>query len=271
MSNSGYHVRAYVEGDETSFLSLYNQYYGRYAGSVPRTLQHWLWCCKLHPDIGSEGIFVACKGKEIVGYAVVGRLSQKEGGFIVYELCYDPAQDGEVIVSRLLERVNQYVIDKKGNYITFDAPLDDIPVKKVCDALGFKETPLPEVMGFVVLDMAKLIEHIIEDKGDGLKGGNETFFIRLKDVPLPQNIISIQWMDGEFSVSNRAISAEPRVVIDIDYSTLNKLIFGGESILKAMLKSKLGIKPFWKIRKGVRLLSLLSLRDRWYIPRLDQI
>jgi len=270
MSNSGYHVRAYVEGDETSFLSLYNQYYGRYAGSVPRTLQHWLWCCKLHPDIGSEGIFVACKGKEIVGYAVVGRLSQKEGGFFVYELCYDSAHNGEVIVSRLLERINQYIIDKKGNYITFDAPSDDTLVRKVCDALGFKQNPLPEVMGFIILDTAKLIEHIIKGKGDGLKGGNETFFIRLKDAPFPPNIISIQWIDGTLSVSNRTISNEPKVVIDTDFPTLNKLIFGGESILKAMLKSKLAIKPVWKVNKGVRLLSLLSLRDYWYIPRLDQ-
>jgi len=271
MDNSEYYVRTYVEGDETSLLLLFNQYYGRYAGSVPRTLQHWLWCCKLHPDIGSEDIFVACKGKEIVGYAVIGKLSQKEGGFFVYELCYNPAHDGDIIVSRLLERINQFVEDKKGNYITFDAPSDDTLVRKVCDALGFNQKPLNEVMGFVILDMPKLIEYIIEGKGDGWRGGNETFFIRLKDGSPPQNIISIQWMDRVLSVSNRAISDAPRVVIDTDIPTLNKLIFGGESLLKAMLKSKLAIKPFWKIRKGVKLLSLLPVRDRWYIPRLDQI
>jgi hypothetical protein len=271
MSNSDYHVRAYVEGDETSLLSLFNQYYGRYAGFVPRTLQHWLWCCKLHPDIGSEGIFVACKGKEIVGYAVVGMLSRKEGGFIVYELCYDPAHDGEVIVSRLLERINQHVEEKKGNYITFPAPTDDTLVRQVCDTLGFKQNPLNEVIGYIILDMAKLIEHIIQGKGDEWKGRNGTFFIRLKDAPLPQKVISIQWIEDKPSVSYRAISDEPRVVIDTDLPTLNKLIFGEESVLKAMLKSKLVIKPLWKIRKGVRLLSLLSLRDRWYIPRLDQI
>jgi len=271
MGDSDYHVRAYVEGDETSLLLLYNKYYGRYAGFVPRTLQHWLWCCKLHPDINSEGIFVACREKEIVGYAVIGRLSRKDGGFIVYELCYDPAHDGEVIVSRLLEQANQYVEDKKGNYVTFDAPSDDTLVRKVCDELGFRQNPLNEVLGFIVLDMTKLIEHIIKDKSNVWKGENETFFIRLKGARLPHNTISIQWMEDELSVSNEAITDEPRVVIDTDLPTLNKLIFCEESIFKAMFKSKLAIKPFWKIRKGVRLLSLLSLRGRWYIPRLDQI
>jgi len=271
MDGSDYQVRAYEKGDEASLLALYNKYYGQYAGSVPRTLQHWMWCCRSHPDISSDGLLVACKGKETVGYVVTGRLSRKEGGFLVYELCYDPACNGEVIVSRLLERVNQYVEDNKGSYITFDAPSDDALVRKVCDTLGFKQNPLTEVIGFIILDTTNLIGNIVASKSNVLKREGETFFIRIKDAPLPKNIISIQWADGTLSVSNKPVSDEARIVIETDTPTLNKLIFGGESILNAMLRSRLSIKPFTKIREGLKLLSMLSLRDRWYIPRLDQI
>jgi len=266
MSSSDYYVRAYVEGDETSLLSLFDQYYGHYASFVPRTLQDWIWFCKLHPFIGPEGILVACKGKEIVGYAAIGMMSQGNG-YQIYELCYNPSYDGKLIVSNLLKRVDQSVSEKGGSYVNFDPPSDDISVKKVCDELGFIQYPREEVLVPVILDIAKLVEHIIKGKSAEWKIGNETFFIRIKDMPHPHNIISIKRSDDKFSFSNRLVSDESGVVVDTDFPTLSKLIFGGESILIAMLKSKLAVKPLWKIRKGVRLISLLCLRDPWYIPR----
>jgi len=266
MSESDYYIRTYIEGDETSLLPLFDQYFGHYAGFVPRTLQEWLWFCKLNPFIGPEGILMVCKGKEIVGYAAIGMMSQGNG-FQIYELCYNPSYDGELIVSNLLRRIEQFVNEKGGSYVNFYPPSDDALVKKVCDELGFIQYPHEEVVIAIILDIVKLVEHIIEGKGRDWRLGDETFFIRLKDVPLPHNIISIRWSDGKFSFSNRAVTDEPGVLVDTDFPTLSRLILGGESIPNAVLKSKLAIRPFWKIRKGIGLISLLCLRDPWYIPR----
>jgi len=271
MDGPDYTIRAYQEGDEASLLALYNKYYGQYAGSVPRSLQHWLWCCTSHPDISSDGIFVASKGREIVGYAVTGRLSHKEGSFLVYELCYDPNEDGEAVVLGLFEQINAYIAAKKGNYVNFDAPSDDMAVRRACEKLGFKQNPLNEVMSYIVLDMPKLLEQIIKAKCNEWKRLTESFLIRLKDVHPPQNIISIQHANGETLVSNQQTPSKFDAAIETDSSTLSKLIFGGESIFKAFLNSKLVIKPLWKARKSISFLSLLTLKDRWYIPRLDQI
>lgn len=266
MSNSDYQVRTYVEGDESALLSLFNQYYGRYAGFVQRTLQDWLWYYKLHPDIGPEGILVVNKGKEIVGYAAIGRLGLRGNVLLVYELCYDPTHDGQTIISKLLKKAEQLARDRNGSYITFDAPSDDTLIRKICEESGFIEGPREKVLGFVVLDIVSLIEQIIKSRKERWREGNEAFLIRLKDVPPPNNIIAIRWMNGKPSISNK-VSTKSRVVIDTDLSILKRLIFGEDSILKVLLKSKLAIRPLWKIRSGIRFLSLLLLRDRWYIPR----
>jgi hypothetical protein len=261
----------YSEGDETTLLPIFNKYYGEYGGFVPRTLQHWVWCCKLHPDIGSEGIFVACHGHEIVGYAAVGRLSQQEGGYIIYELAYNPAYDGQSIVSALINRVSVFVEEQRGNYITFPAPSDDRNVREVCDVLAFRETPLNEVIGFIIFDTTTLIEHIIEQKRNHWKGGDGTFLIQLNNLPPPHNHITVQLKPNNFTVFNKTAQNDNLIRIQTDFTTFNEILFGGKSILKAILKSKLSITPLSKMRRGIRFLSLLTLGNRWYIPRLDQI
>lgn len=268
LRNPGYKIRTYAPGDETVLTSIYNQSYGRYAGFVARTVQHWLWSCTLRPEIGSNGIFVACKGQEIVGYVAVGRSSQSGKSFHIYEMCVGPAQNDTAIISQLVEKACEYAREMGASDIFFYAPADDIAIKKVCNQLGFSETHQDDVLGFILLDPVSFVEQVIKSKENLWGRRNEIFLLRLKGLPPQVNSLAIGWNNKKLSVSTR-VDHEFDAVIDTDLLTLKRLIFGEENILRAVLRSKLRIRPFWKVLKCAKLLSLLYLRDPWFLPRGD--
>jgi hypothetical protein len=262
VQTSEYNVRTYRDGDETEFIKLFNESYQHYAGFVPRTVEYWLWNCKLHPEVDSEGIMVAEMNNEIVGYIVVGNSGE------IHELCYNPAQDRWKIVSKLIERAIQYVVAGGGGRMILRAPSDDTVIREVCKKLEFKESLLAKfcVVCLRVLSFPMLIKKIVDSKKQEQKDFEDTFLIQLKDAPPSDNLISVGTRDGMFFVKKGEVN-NPRIKICTDTHTLASLIFGTLNIISATLNLRLRIRPFWKFPKALEFLSLLVLRDPWFVPR----
>jgi len=262
MQASEYNVRTYRDGDEVEFIKLFNESYQHYAGVVSRTVDDWLWSCKLRPTVDSEGILVAEKNDEIVGYIVVGNLGE------VYELCYNPAQNGWAIVSKLVERAIQHVVAKGGGRLILLAPSDDAIICGICKKFEFKESQLSDVSVTTlrVLNFPMLIKKIVDRKKREKIDFEDTFLIQLKDAPPGDNLITVDTRGGLFLVKRGEID-NPRIKICTDTRTLTSLIFGELSVVNAILSLRLWVRPFRKLPKVLKLLSLLLLRETWYVPR----
>ena len=98
---------------------------------------------------------------------------------------------------------------------------------------------------------------------------NGVFWFRLKGCPSWCNdSFGIQVEKNEFSVMDEVVGS-PEIVVDADMSTLVSCILGTGSILKAIMTSKVRLRPFWKFRKFLRLFSFLRVKSPWFIPRAD--
>jgi hypothetical protein len=252
--------RAFLPGDETSIVSLFNSQNENLAGFVPRTVDYWRWSCLNRPDVDEKGISVAVNGKDTVGYIVVG----KSGN--VWELCYDSRYDGKAIVTRLINWALDYVKGLGTDSIVLSAFVGDQVVRDVCQELDFAEAP-PEPMFLSVLDLPELICKILKVKQPrlGLKG---SFWFDLKDCP--------PWCIGSFGLkleeNDVTILNEPpvsKITIDTEMTTIVAIIFGIEDVKKAILTSRVRFHPLLKINSVNKFLKSLQTNNPWFIPRAD--
>jgi hypothetical protein len=256
-----YHVRNFRQGDEIVLVDLFNRVYKDFAGFVPRTPEYWVWCCLSRPDVNEESVVIANNGEKTVGYAVVG----KSGN--VWELCYDPDYNGKMIVSKLLNWILDHLESIESDSVVLNAPVKDKVVREVCQELDFAETP-PEFMFVSVFDLPSLICEILRNKKEMLNTEG-IFWFRLKGCPSWYNDnFCIQIQKNEVSVREKIID-KPELVVDADMPTLVSCILGNENILKAIITSKVHLSPFWKIRKFLKLFSLLRIKSPWFTPKAD--
>lgn len=258
-----YRVRTYRDGDDIKLISLFNEAYKGYAGFVPRTVEYWRWCCKNRPGVSAESVVIACYEQKIVGYAVVG-----ESGNI-WELCYDTDFDVKLIVSKLLRWSLDYIQRTGGDHVELSAPLDDQNLREVCRELGFAEQPLPS-MTISILDFPQLIKEIINSKKEIPAAlYNEMFMFRLKNAPSwMSDCFTIQIQRDKISVTEGKCYI-PSVTVDTDVPTLTSCVFGTAKIFKMILIRRIRVRPLWKSPKVLKFLSMLSLKDPWYIPEGD--
>jgi len=260
-STSEYTTRTYIPGDETALVLLFNTEHANLAGFVPRTIEYWRWCCLKRSDVDEKGILVMEKGDRTVGYAVVG----KSGN--VWELCYDSHYDAKTIVSTLLAWTLRYARSVGSDSVVLNAYTNDSLVREVCQDMDFAESP-PEPMFLSVLDLPQLMCEILQAKEPSLDT-DEVFWFNLKNCP--------PWCTKSFGVrlgkNGVSILEEPvsisRTTIETEMPTLVALMFGTESVLKAIIYSKVHFHPFWKISKVRKLLSILQTKTPWFIPRAD--
>ena len=256
-----YRIRTFMQGDEIELVHLFNRIYEDFAGFVPRTPEYWVWCCLSRPDVNEESVVIVNKEEEIVGYAVVG----KSGN--VWELCYDPMYNGKIIVSNLLNWALNYLEKVGSDSVILDAPVKDDVVREVCQELDFAET-MPFPMFMSVLDFPKFICEILRSRKEMLDIDG-VFWFRLNGCPRWSNDnFRIQIRENEVSVVEGMVES-PEIVIDADMSLLISCILGIENILKAVITSKVHFRPFRKVRKFLKLFSLLQIKYPWCRPRAD--
>jgi len=259
-----YSVRSYEEGDEIQFIRLFNEVYRVYGGFVPRTPGYWRWCCLKRPDVEREGIFAVVNHRDenIVGYAIVGRSGN------IWELCYDPRQDEEKIVSFLLEKATRYLEKAGATSITFNAPGEDRIINKVCRKLGFAVLPPPKMI-LSVLNFRKLISLIVNSKKAELTTRfDETVLVKLKDAPFwVDDKLFIQIGRDGVQVGDKAQSST--IQIETDVITFSSLLFGILTPFRSLIRLKVRVKPFWKTLTLLKLLSSLRMKTTWFFPLSD--
>jgi len=119
-----------------------------------------------------------------------------------------------------------------------------------------------------VFDFPNLIYEILRSRKEMLDIDG-VFWFRLKGCPRWSNdSFRIQIRESEVSVVKET-DESPEIVIAADMSALISCILGTENILKAVITSKVHFRPFRKIRKFVKLFSLLQIRYPWFRHRAD--
>jgi hypothetical protein len=259
MTSFDFTTRTFTDGDESAIVELFNSTFRDYAGYVPRTVEYWKWACLQRPDVTTDGIILVCKDNKIVGYAVLGKTGN------IWEFCYDKTEKAERIVTELLTYAIDYLERAKAESILLNYPIKDGVVKKVCKKLGLAESP-SEYMSISVLDFPRLVNDILTDKVKERKI-NGTILFNLHRSSL-FNSFSANIQNGKVSLK-QDILAKPEITFDIDAETLLLFILGKINGPKALISSKIHIKPLWKIRKALKILSLLKNDSPWYMPRAD--
>lgn len=118
-----------------------------------------------------------------------------------------------------------------------------------------------------VLDLPELISEILRSRK--ILGLDGAFLFRLKGCPSWYNdSLCISVKGNKASVMERLIEA-PDIVVEADMPTLVSCIFGTANVSRAIISSKIRVRPFWKIRMILKLFSLLQIRSPWFIPRAD--
>jgi hypothetical protein len=228
---------------------------------VPRTLEYWRWSCLNRPDVEKEGILISLHKGKIVAYVVVG----KSGN--IWESCFDDAHDKKALLSLLLEHSIKYLTRVGSDSVTLNLPSDDSVARETCENLGFSELP-PDVMFLSVLDFKQFLKLLCSAKKDKLSGVDGDFLIRFKDAPFwTSPFIMMKFKNGQAEIENENKSCE--VLIETDTATLTSIMFGTTRSLWALARFKLKIHPPWKLRRVLRLFSLMRLDDPWFFPRSD--
>lgn len=260
---SEYSLRTYVQGDEKAIIPLFNRAYESFAGIVPRTLEYWKWCVLSRPDLDEKGIFLIAFADRIVGYAAVTKTGT------ILEFCYDPDYDGRKIASMLLRKSVDYVKHHGGDSISLNAPIQDSIIRQVCREMEFTAEPFPTLF-LKVQDLPKLLERIYAREKKVNLEAEETVLFRLKDVPswCPKQV-TLRIRKEEASVFSQ-IMGKPTIIVETDLSTISASILGsGRRLYIAAIKGQLKVHPLRKIRKALKILSSLRLRNPWYVPGAD--
>ncbi len=256
-----YYLRPFKKGDETVIVELFNSTFKEYAGFVPRTPEYWVWCCLQRPDVTEEGIQIVNTKNKIVGYIVAGKTGN------IWEMCYDPSYDGEIIITKLLTWAIDYLNKSDSDSVLLNFPTKDQTVRKVCSNLGFAEST-PEYMFISVLDFPRLTSEVLKNnlKKQNIKG---QFQFQLRNVPeSADNTFCIEIKDNQVNVTYNKVN-KPEVTIDADGATFASCILQGEGVLRNIVTLKIKFYPIWKISKVIIILNLLKNNSPWFMPRAD--
>lgn len=262
-------VRLFKEGDEESLTSIFNEYFEEYAGFSERTVEHWKWVCLSQPGLGREGLFVAEVDRSIVGYAAVRKPQTKGGIYYINEICYDKSRKRSDIVLSLITEI-MLTADANGSVgVSIESPYNDKVIRDTCSLLEYTKSwgPKPSY-AVVAIDLPELISRIIQKSEDQFLN-KKIFSIKIDDIPEP-NIVTVKTSQGKISII-KSDKDQDSLKIEIDYATINQIIFGSTSIIRSALNGKVRIRPRLRFFQAVRILSKLKLKLPWFIPRTDQI
>ena len=255
---SQYSIRPYRDGDEEEAARLFNRRYLAYGGFVPRTSEYWLWSCLHRPDVKREGIFFVSEDKtqRICGYAVVGTTGD------IWEFCADC--DQELVSSILFKEISKYVDGLGISSININVP-DDRVLCKVLVQEGFSRVPADK-MFVSTLSLVNLLSKL---SGDKKLHGNEEIVFMFDNVPTSvEKTVSLKVLDGEVTITEGS-SKSANVTVNMEFSSFLSILFGTANVGRELIRGKMRVKPFWKIRNVTGFLHKIRLEDAWYWPLSD--
>jgi hypothetical protein len=254
-----YIKREFVAGDEEALARLFNSAHSKLSGFVPRNSDYWRWACLTRPSVEEKGITIITRNNEIVCYAVVGKTGD------IWELAYNQYLDRKIIVEKLISFALDYAFTVGANSVTLNEFAGDKTVQEVCNKLGFAEAPSEQVF-ISVMDFARLILSVLKDQEElDLEG---TFLLIIRNCPTwCVNQFAIQINKTGISLLDKLENPEATVTIDIQIIT--SLVFGSKRPFRDALTFKVKVKPFWKIRKCLKMLGYLKADSSLFIPKAD--
>lgn len=263
--SSMFQIRDYREGDEKEMVELFNESYKDYAGFVPRSPEFWLWCCKNRPGVRNDGIILADAGGHVIGYTVISDSGQ------ILELCYKPKQNGEEVVSKLLETVESRLRSLGATSMVLNAPADDPIIRRACLELGCFESSSPHVFQLSIVNLAEFLRSILLSRLEKMKDhfdGEILLKVMQSSAPNHYDYVTLKFLDNVLFVE-RSRSESPRFTIETDKRTLVNCLLGGASLTKNILTRKIKVSPFWKIPRAIGFFSPLKSDEQWYVPLGD--
>jgi len=257
-----YVLRSFVEGDEAELAALFNLAHSQYVGFVPRTADHWRWCCRERPDVEQDGIFIAEEKRSgrLVGYAVLG----KSGN--LWELCVHPNSDRKQVLSALFDRTAEYAREANIEQMILNVPDDDLLMQKMCAQLDFSELPADQM--FVgITDFEVLVEVLARASVSRLGGFKETATFELLNARSWLSPVFSVKVGDDVEVLPEAVSGDMRIKVDSD--VLASILLGITAPSRAFLKGKLRVHPFSKTLKALRFLEAIRVKGHWFFPLAD--
>lgn len=260
MSMCGLSVRTFKDGDEPGIVELFNNVYSKYGGFVPRTVEYWRWCCLERPDVQRDGVFLAFDGGRFCGYLVGGSSGS------IWEFCV--ADDDRNVESALLGAALGYLEKLGVSSVSLNVPSGTGVVEALREA-GFGEVCAAK-MFVTTLNPAALVQALVVPRREALMEKlDDDFGVQLRDVPYGAS--------KEFSVRVHSVSVEvaegfpmrPSVVVELKFMDLLSVLFGNSSAGRLLLTGKIRVRPFWKSRAALSLLSTVRLKSSWFFPLSD--
>lgn len=260
---SRYIVRSFEDGDEAGIVRVSNVAYSNYGGYTPKSPEYWRWCCLERPDVTKEGVIVALDkmNKTTVGYVVAG----KSGN--LWEMCYDPNENGKEIVAQLLEKAISYLENQGAASITFNALKDDKVVKDFCEKNGFSVSPTPQ-MFLSALNIQSLVTSLANYKAAELVRFDEELLIKISKAPFwIDDTVTMKINANGISISN--LKGKPTIEVKVDYLTLSSMLFGKTSPTRRFARSQLKVAPLSKLSTALKILSELRINSKWSFQLSD--
>ena len=252
-------MRTFRDGDEEAVVRLFNEVYAGYGGFVPRTVEYWRWCCMERPDVEDDGVFLAFDGDRLCGYVVAGSSGN------LWELCVADGERGaaDAVVAEAVKYLGGVGVSS----VNVNVPRGAGVVECLREA-GFGEVPA-ERMFVTALNPAALVQALFSSGDSGLSGSDDVFGFRLRGVPFGG--------EAEFSVDGRGGSvrvvdgfqSEPSVLVELGFMDFLSVLFEGLSAFRLFAEGRIRVRPFWKCRAALKVLSVARVKGAWFFSLSD--
>lgn len=255
-------VRGFRNGDESAIVELFNNVYGKYGGVVPRTVEYWTWCCLERPDVKRDGILLTFNEKQLCGYVVAGLSGH------IWEMCV--RNDNTAVIRALLHAAVSYLENAGVPSVSVNVPRNTGATEILREA-GFSQAPAGG-MFVTTLSPARFVHALATPQREVLvKQFDEEFSFQLHKVPfgVAKNFyVKIHAAAVEVS---EGLTPEPAIVVELELADLVSVLFGDVNATRLLVTGKMRVKPLWKFRRVLKLLSTLRLHGPWFFPLSDLI
>lgn len=244
----GHSVRSFAEGDEVALCGLFNAAHGHHAGVVPRTAEYWRWSNVMRPGMRPEGIVVAERDGEPVGYAAV----DDEG--TVLEMAFDPTARTGDVVRIVLDRAAAHARDSGASRMVVNVPRSDRRLRSLVRGAGFAQVGRRR-MYLGVYDYGRLLEAMA-----AVDAGGRRWFVDVAEHTEEAVRLDVRVArDGESS----------RFRMTFPPGELTSVVVGRASPLLALIRRRIRVEPISMLPDAYRLLVKAAATGEWFFPLGD--
>jgi len=248
-------VRTFLEGDEFSISTIFENCYEKFSGYVPRTPQYWRWFNLSRPGVNAGDVLVATENDLVVGCMTVC-----PGGEIC-DPCYDPGGDGKKIMTALLKAAQALAISKDFPSITINAPKDDTCINSACRELQLRQRKPDRVLSASVINWHLFFPKLLEACSPPEGNFHVTIGGRREDE------LAFSVRGGKARMVDASSEEKPMVRIKVNEGTLVKAIFIEDIGFLDWIRGRISVSPLGRFYRAHRLINSLNLGLEIFLQR----